>query len=72
MLEVGGGLDLGQEPLGSDDGRELRAQDLDGDLAVVLEILGEVDGRHTACAQLPLDAVALGERGAQPLSLVIH
>ena len=37
------------------------------DLAVVLEVLREVDGRHAARAELALDAVAVGEGGGQPL-----
>ena len=36
-------------------------QDLDGDLAAVLEVLGEVDGGHAALAELALEAVAVGE-----------
>ena len=42
-------------------GGELRAQHLDGDLAAVLEVLGEIDRRHAALAELPLDAVAVGQ-----------
>ena len=48
MLEVGGGLDLGEEAFGADDGGEFGAEDLDGDGAVVLEVVGEVDGGHAA------------------------
>ena len=65
MLEVGGGLDLGQEPLGADHGGELGAQHLERDLAVVPEVLGEVDGGHAARAELALDAVAVGEGGCE-------
>ena len=42
MLEVGGGLDLGQEPLGAEDGAELGAQDLQRHLAVVAHVLREL------------------------------
>ena len=62
---VGDGLDLAQEALGADDGGQLGAEDLDGHLAVVLEVLGEIDGGHAALAQLALDAVAVGEGGTQ-------
>ena len=65
MLERGDSLDLAQEPLGPDDGGELGAQDLDRDLAVVLQVLGQVDRGHAALAELPLDAVMLGERSLQ-------
>ena len=67
VLQVGGGLDLGEEPLGADDGGELRAQHLDGHLAIVLDIVGEVDGGHAARAEFPLDAVAVGKGGAEPV-----
>ncbi len=35
------------------------------DLAIVLQVLGEVDGGHTAGAELALDAVAVGESGGE-------
>ena len=58
-------LDLREEPLGADDGGELGAEHLDGDLAVVAEVLGEVDGGHAALAQLALDPVAVGQGRAE-------
>ena len=54
-----------QEPLDAEDGAELGAEDLEGDLAVVLEVGGEEDRRHAAGAELALDAVALLERGGE-------
>ena len=39
---------------------QLGVQDLDGDLAVVLQVLGEVDGGHAALAELAFEAVAVG------------
>jgi hypothetical protein len=65
MLQVRGGPDLAQEPLGADDGGELGAQHLDGDLAVVLEVVGEVDGGHAAGTEFALEPVAVGEGRAQ-------
>ena len=41
MLEVGGDLDLLQEPLGPQDGRQLLAQHLQDHLAAMLQVLGE-------------------------------
>ena len=61
MLQVGGDLDLLEEPLRADDRGQLGAQHLERHLAAVLEILGEVDRGHATRAQLPLDAVAIGE-----------
>ena len=61
VLEIGGDLDLAQEPLGADDRRQFRPEHLDGDVAVVLEVLRQVDGGHAARAELALEAVAVGE-----------
>ncbi len=63
--EPGRGLDLAQEPLGAEGRRELGAQHLDGDGAVMLQVLGEVDRRHPAPTELALDRVAVGEGGLQ-------
>ena len=46
--------------------RELRVEDLDRDLAAVLQVLGEVDGGHAALAELALEAVAVGQGGREP------
>ena len=66
MLQVGGELDLGQEPLGAEHGAELGVQHLDRDLAVVLEVVREVDGGHAAGADLALEAVLVGQGGRDP------
>ena len=42
------------------------------DPAVVLEVLGQVDRGHAALAELPLDAVALGEGGLEAGHRVGH
>src|SRR5437899_1751024 len=36
-------------------------EDLDGDFALVLQILGEIDRGHSAAAELAFDGVAVGE-----------
>ena len=72
MLEPREDLDLEQEALGALAGDDLRAQDLDRDRAVVLAVARQVDHRHAAPAQLPLDCVAVahGDRlGAGSLAL---
>ena len=63
VLEVRRCFDLAQEPVSADHGGQLGAQDLHRDSAVVPQVLGQVDGSHTALAQLPLDAVAVGQSG---------
>jgi hypothetical protein len=61
MLQVGGEPDLAEKALRAEPGGELRPEQLDRDGAVVLEVAREVDGSHAAAAELPLDAVAVGE-----------
>jgi hypothetical protein len=65
MGEVGGDLNLAQEPLGPDALGELRQEDLKGDVTVVLRVAGEVDDRVAAAAELALDGVAVGQRGEE-------
>ena len=55
-----------EEPLGAEDGGQLGLQHLDRDVAVVLEVVGEIHGRHAALAQLALDPVAVGQGGLEP------
>ena len=72
VLEVGRGLDLAQEPLGADHGRELGPEHLDRHPAIVLEVLGQVDGGHAALAELALEAVAVGEGVGQAAGGMAH
>jgi hypothetical protein len=59
MLQVRRRADLGEETLGADYGRELRSQDFERDFTIVLQVLREIDGRHSARAELALDAVTV-------------
>jgi hypothetical protein len=61
MLEPGGGADLPEEPLRAQCGAELGVEDLEGDQAIVLEVVGEVDRSHAAPAELALDHIAVAE-----------
>ena len=54
-------VDLAQEASAAKRGAEILAQHLHGDFALVLEVLGEVNGRHATRAELALDAIAVGE-----------
>jgi len=65
VRETGGDLDLLQEPLGPEDGRELGMEDLDRHLAMVLQIICEIDGGHAPAAQLALGLVPPGKRRVQ-------
>jgi hypothetical protein len=70
VLQSGRRLDLGQEPLGAEHRRQVGLEDLDRHLAVVPEVFGQVHRGHAALAQLPLEAVAVGE--ACPEALKTH
>ena len=72
MLQIGGRLDLGEEALAADHRGELGPQHLDRDVAVVPEVVREVDGGHAARAELALDAVAVGEGDGEPVEDVGH
>lgn len=61
MLQVGGGLDLSQESLRPHDGPQFGLQHLEGNVAVVLEIVREIDGGHATFAELTQDLVAIGQ-----------
>ena len=61
MAEVCCGLDLPQKAISAECGGEFGAKDLDGDLTVVLEVFGKVDGGHAALAELANDAVTVRE-----------
>ena len=65
VVEAGGDPDLVEEPLGTEHGGQLGPQHLERDLAVVLEILGEIDRGHPALTQLALDPVAVDEDGSR-------
>ena len=54
-------MDLAQEALGAERGGELGAEHLEGDLAVVLEVVGQVDRGHAAAPELALEHVAVAE-----------
>ena len=69
MLQIGRGLDLGQESLRANDRGQLRAQHLERHLAVVLEVLRQVDGGHATGAHLVLDGVAVGQSCGQAIEI---
>jgi hypothetical protein len=74
MVELRGDLDLAQKAVRSDGFRQLRQQELDRDFAVVSDVVGEVDRRHTAAPDLALDAIPSRHRRTQPRGIdrVVH
>src|SRR5688500_9210613 len=65
MLQVCRRLDLVQEPLGTDNGRELGTQHLERHVPVVALVPGEVDHRHATATEFPLDAISAPEGGVE-------
>ena len=61
MIQPRGDLDFAQEALAADHRGNLRLQHLDRHLPPVPDIVGEIDGRHAAGADLGFDAVAIGQ-----------
>jgi len=53
------------EALGAHDGGQLGPEHLQGDLAVVFQVLGQIDRCHAALAKLADNAVAALEGGVQ-------
>ena len=54
--------DLGDEAVYADDRRQIAVQHFDGDIALVPDVVREIDGCHSANPELSLDTV-LGEKG---------
>ena len=57
MLELRGCLYLREKPLGAEGSGEIRVEDFDRDVAVVAEVMSEIDGRHAAGADFAVEAV---------------
>src|SRR5687768_6399046 len=55
MVEPRGELYLAQETVGPKRSRQIRMQHLEGDDALVLPVLREIDGRHAATSKLTVD-----------------
>jgi hypothetical protein len=62
MLKIRRELDLLEKPFGAEDRRELCVQDVYGNLAMMFEILREIDSRHATRTELTLDAVSAVQR----------
>jgi hypothetical protein len=67
-----GGFDFAQESFHTDERGELAVHHLDGNLAVVTDVVGQVDIRHPAAANLPLDGVAVRQRLVQAIQHLNH
>ena len=65
MAQPRGDLDLAQEAIRAHGVRELGLEQLDGDLATMPDVVGEIHGGHPAAADHALDAIAAGERRSE-------
>src|SRR5512146_732432 len=68
MLQLGGETDLAHESIDADRAGELGEQYLDRDGAVVADVHGEPDRRHTAVAKLALHGVPIAENCVEVLA----
>jgi hypothetical protein len=71
VSQVGRDLDLPNEAFGAEARGKLGPEDLDGNVAVMLQVLGEIDGGHTAAPDLPFDLITVG-KGLGEGFLVFH
>ena len=72
MLKAGFDADFAEEPLGAERRGQLGPQDLDRDVAIVLEVVRSVDIGHPAAPDLTVERITVRERGPQAVNLVHH
>jgi hypothetical protein len=72
MRQLRDDLDLAREAVGTHGRGELGPEDLQRDLPIVLEVVGEVDGCHASLPDLTLDGVGVGERRAHSIDGLGH
>lgn len=65
MGKLRGDLDLAEKTLGAECSREIRPEYLEGDLAVMFDIIGKVDGRHSAAAKLTAKCVSVRQKRSE-------
>jgi hypothetical protein len=65
MLQPGAEPDLPEEARRAERGGELGTHDLERDGPVVLQVMSQPDGGHTAVSELALEGVAVGEGGLE-------
>ena len=61
MAQIRGQPDFSEEPLGPQGLGQLRIQDLHRDLALMLQVPGQVDPGHPAAADLGLDELTISK-----------
>jgi len=71
VSEIGHRLDFPKEPLCAQGPSQLRIEHLHGDLAMMLQVLGQVDGGHPAATDLAVESITVGE-GRPEAFLWVH
>ncbi len=61
MLQAGGRTDLLHKALCTENGSQFGSQHLERNLALVLQVLGQIHGSHAAFAKPALDPVTIGD-----------
>ena len=72
MLQSGSDMNLGKEPLSAEHSGKLGEKNFDGDLASVAKVFCDVDCRHSALADLALDAVSVGKGSGEAITRSGH
>src|SRR4029077_11818851 len=72
VRQSSGDPDLAEESLGAERGGEAGPEHLDRDLAPVLPVLGQVDGRPAAATKLSLDRISVSESGGERSQRLRH
>lgn len=72
MVEPGGEADFSEETVPAEHSGQLGAQDLKGNLTIVPQVLGEIDGRHPAPPEFPDDFIPRPQRFGQSHGISRH
>lgn len=72
MKELGARANLAEKSLRAQGSTNLRTQNLDGDSAVVPQIVRGENNCHSACTKLPLNTVPVGEAALEVRKEIGH
>ena len=72
MVETPGDLDLAEKPLCAHCRGHIGSQDLQSDDTIVSQIVSPEDNSHAASTELLLDAIAIGNGGAESRGEIRH
>ena len=72
MLQTGGRLDLGEKTFRAECGCQIGMQNLDGNVALVPQVVRAIDRRHPTRADLPVYPIAVLQRRGEPRDDIAH